>query len=40
MESSVADPVGLRRIGFALSGIVAIVLAVAALTVSANMGVL
>jgi hypothetical protein len=39
-ESSVADPVGLQRIGFALSGVVAIVLAVAALTVSASMGVL
>jgi hypothetical protein len=36
----VADPVGLQRIGFALSGIAAIVIAVAALTVSASMGVL
>lgn len=35
-----ADPIGLQRIGFALSGVVAIVLAVAALTVSASMGVL
>lgn len=35
-----ADPVGLRRIGFALSGVVAIVVAVAALTVSVSMGVL
>jgi hypothetical protein len=32
--------VGLRRIGFALSGVVAIVVAVAALTVSVSMGVL
>jgi len=30
----------LRRIGFALSGIVAIVVAVAAITVSASLGVL
>jgi hypothetical protein len=35
-----ADQVALRRIGFALSGIVAIVALVAAMTVSANMGVL
>jgi len=36
----VADPVALQRIGFALSGIVAIVAAVAALTVTASLGVL
>lgn len=35
-----ADQVALRRIGFALSGIVALVALVAAMTVSANMGVL
>ena len=35
-----ADQVGLQRIGFALSGVVAIVVAVAALTVSASMGAL
>jgi hypothetical protein len=35
-----ADQAGLRRIGFAFSGIVAIVVALAALTVSASMGVL
>src|SRR5262249_19191331 len=40
METTVADPVGLKRIGFALSGVVAIVIVVAALTVSASMGVL
>ena len=40
MEGSVADSVGLQRIGFVLSGVVAIVVAVAALTVSASMGVL
>lgn len=34
-----ADPVSLRRIGFAFSGIVAIVIMVAAVTVSASMGV-
>jgi hypothetical protein len=32
--------VGLQRIGFALSGIAAIVVAIAAFTVSASMGVL
>jgi hypothetical protein len=36
----VADQMALRRIGFALSGIVAIVVAVAAITVSASLGVL
>jgi hypothetical protein len=36
----VADPKGLRRIGFALTGIAAIVIALAALTVSTSMGVL
>jgi len=36
----VADQIALRRIGFALSGIVAIVVAVAAITVSASLGVL
>jgi hypothetical protein len=36
----VADPAGLQRIGFALTGIAAIVVAVAAFTVSASMGVL
>jgi hypothetical protein len=35
-----ADQIALRRIGFALSGIVALVALVAAMTVSANMGVL
>ena len=35
-----ADPVSLRRIGFAFSGIVAIVIMVAAVTVSASRGVL
>ena len=35
-----ADPVSLRRIGFAFSGIVAIVIMVAAVTVSASTGVL
>jgi hypothetical protein len=34
-----ADPVSLRHIGFAFSGIVAIVVMVAAMTVSASMGV-
>jgi len=34
-----ADQVGLRRIGFAFSGIVAIVMIVAAVTISASMGV-
>jgi hypothetical protein len=34
-----ADPFSLRRIDFAFSGIVAIVIAVAAVTVSASMGV-
>ena len=34
-----ADPFSLRRIGFAFSGIVAIVITVAAVTVSASMGV-
>ena len=34
-----ADPISLRRIGFAFSGIVAIVIMVAAVTVSASMGV-
>ena len=34
-----ADPCSLRRIGFAFSGIVAIVIMVAAVTVSASMGV-
>ena len=33
-----ADPISLRRIGFAFSGIVAIVIMVAAVTVSASMG--
>jgi hypothetical protein len=36
----VADQVALRRIGFALSGIVAIVVAVAVFTVAASLGVL
>jgi hypothetical protein len=36
----VADQVALRRIGLALSGVVAIVVMVAAITVSASMGVL
>jgi hypothetical protein len=36
----VADQIALRRIGFALSGIAAIVVAVAAFTVSASLGVL
>ena len=35
-----ADQAGLRRIGFAFSGIVAIVVAVAVFTVAAGMGVL
>lgn len=35
-----ADQMALRRIGFALSGIVAIAVAVAAITVSASLGVL
>jgi hypothetical protein len=35
----VADPVGLQRLGYALSGVMAIVVALAALTVSASMGV-
>jgi hypothetical protein len=35
----VADPIGLRRIGFAFSGIVAIVILMAAMSVSASMGV-
>jgi hypothetical protein len=35
-----ADQAGLRRIGFAFSGIVAIVVAVAAFTVAAGIGVL
>jgi hypothetical protein len=35
-----ADKVGLRRIGYAFSGVVAIVLAVAAVAVTASMGVL
>jgi hypothetical protein len=35
-----ADQVGLLRIGFAFSGIVAIVVIVAAISVSASMGVL
>ena len=35
-----ADQVALRRIGFALSGIAAIVAIVAAMTVSANTGML
>ena len=39
-RTAVADQVGLQRIGFALSGLVAIVVAVAALTVSASMGAL
>jgi hypothetical protein len=34
-----ADQVGLRRMGFAFSGIVAIVMIVAAVTISASMGV-
>ena len=34
-----ADPVSLRRIGFAFSGIVAIVIMVAAVTISASTGV-
>ena len=34
-----ADQVGLRRIGFAFSSIVAMVITVAAVTVSASMGV-
>jgi len=36
----VADSTALRRIGFALSGAVMIVITIAALTVSASMGVL
>jgi hypothetical protein len=36
----VADPIGLQRIGFALTGVVAIVVAVAAFTVSASLGAL
>jgi hypothetical protein len=39
-RAAVADQIALRRIGFALSGIVAIVVAVAAITVSASLGVL
>ncbi len=35
-----ADPVGLRLIGFALSGIAVIVAAIAAFTVSASWGAL
>ena len=35
-----ADQAGLRRIGFAFSGIVAIVVMIAAAAVSASMGVL
>jgi hypothetical protein len=35
-----ADQAGLRRIGFAFSGVVAIVVIVAAISVSASMGVL
>jgi hypothetical protein len=35
-----ADQVALRRLGFAFSGIVAIVMIVAAVTVSASMGAL
>lgn len=35
-----ADHAGLRRIGFAFSGVVAIVIFVAAIAVSASMGVL
>ena len=35
-----ADQVGLRRIGFALSGVALIIAAVAALTVYTSMGVL
>jgi hypothetical protein len=37
--TAMADPVSLRRIGLAFSGIVAIVVMVAAMTVSAGMGV-
>ena len=35
-RTALADPVGLRRIGFALSGIVAVVVVIAAATVSAS----
>jgi hypothetical protein len=39
-ETPMADQAGLCRIGFAFSGIVAIVVVIAAATVSASMGVL
>jgi len=39
-DNNMADQVGLLRIGFAFSGIVAIVVIVAAISVSASMGVL
>jgi hypothetical protein len=35
-----ADQVALRRLGFALSGVVAVVIVIAAMTVSASMGAL
>jgi hypothetical protein len=39
-RTAVADQIALRRIGLAFSGVVAIVIMIAAMTVSASMGVL